>query len=83
MAGNYLSAPEANAPDVKAVSQSVREAIGDLATPTLLVFKLRHLGGGASADPVGIGGQTATETPAAGEGWNIEAQDPATVRVAE
>jgi len=44
MAGNYLSAPEANAPDVEALSQSVREAIGDLATPTLLVFKLRRLG---------------------------------------
>ncbi len=83
MAGNYLSAPEANAPDVKAVSQSVREAIGDLATPTLLVFKLRRLGSGASAGTVVIGGQTATETPAAGEGWNIEAEDPATVRVAE
>lgn len=43
MAGNYLSSPEANMPDVKAVSESVLEAIGDLATPTLLVFKLRRL----------------------------------------
>jgi tetraprenyl-beta-curcumene synthase len=43
MAGNYLSTPEANAPDVEALSQSVLKAIGDLATPTLLVFKLRRL----------------------------------------
>jgi tetraprenyl-beta-curcumene synthase len=83
MAGNYLSAPEADAPDVKAISQSVREAIGDLATPTLLVFKLRRLGSGASAGTAGIGDQTTMETTAAGEGWNIEAEDPATVRVAE
>jgi tetraprenyl-beta-curcumene synthase len=43
MAGNYLSNPEANAPDVRDVVQSVLDAIGDLAMPTLLVFKLRRL----------------------------------------
>jgi hypothetical protein len=47
MAGNYLSSPEANAPGVRAISQSVREAIGDLETPTLLVFKLWRLARGA------------------------------------
>ena len=82
MAGNYLSSPEANAPDVKALSQSVLEAIGDLATPTLLVFKLRRLGNDAT-DTAAVGGSAAIATPTAGEGWNIQAQDPATVRVAE
>lgn len=43
MAGNYLSNPEANAPDVSDVAHSVLDAIGDLATPTLLVFKLKRL----------------------------------------
>jgi tetraprenyl-beta-curcumene synthase len=43
MAGNYLSNPEADAPDVRDVAQSVLDAIGDIATPTLLVFKLRRL----------------------------------------
>lgn len=43
MAGNYLSNPEADAPDVSDVAHSVLDAIGDLATPTLLVFKLRRL----------------------------------------
>jgi tetraprenyl-beta-curcumene synthase len=82
MAGNYLSSPEANAPDVKTLSQSVLEAIGDLATPTLLVFKLRRLGSDAT-DTAAIGGSAAIAIPTAGEGWNTEARDPATVRVAE
>jgi len=82
MAGNYLSSPEANAPDVKALSQSVLEAIGDLATPTLLVFRLRRLGNDVT-DTAPVGGSAAIATPTAAEGWNIEAQDPATVRVAE
>ena len=43
MAGNYLSNPEADAPDVREVARSVLDAIGDLAAPTLLVFKLRRL----------------------------------------
>jgi len=47
MAGNYLSSPEAHAPGVEAVSQSVREEIGYLASPTLLVFKLWRLARGA------------------------------------
>jgi tetraprenyl-beta-curcumene synthase len=43
MAGNYLSNPEADAPDVRVLAQSVLDAIGELAMPTLLVFKLRRL----------------------------------------
>lgn len=43
MAGNYLSNPEAGASDVSDLAHSVLDAIGDLATPTLLVFKLRRL----------------------------------------
>jgi tetraprenyl-beta-curcumene synthase len=43
MAGNYLSNPEADEPDMRQVARSVLDAIGDLATPTLLVFKLRRL----------------------------------------
>jgi tetraprenyl-beta-curcumene synthase len=82
MAGNYLSSPEANAPDVKAVSQSVLDAIGDLATPTLLVFKLRHLGSD-STDTAVVGASAAMTTLTAEEAWNTETQDPATIRVAE
>ncbi len=43
MAGNYLSNPEANTPEVREVAHSVLEAIGELAKPTLLVFRLRRL----------------------------------------
>jgi tetraprenyl-beta-curcumene synthase len=43
MAGNYLSNPAAGAPDVSDVARSVLDAIGDLAAPTLLVFRLRRL----------------------------------------
>jgi tetraprenyl-beta-curcumene synthase len=49
MAGNYLSNPEANAPEVRDVAHSVLGAIGDLAKPTLLVFRLRRLGGGGAS----------------------------------
>jgi tetraprenyl-beta-curcumene synthase len=82
MAGNYLSSPEANASDVKAVSQSVLDAIGDLATPTLLVFKLRHLGSDTT-DTAVMGDSAAISTRTTEEGWNTETQDPATIRVAE
>ncbi len=67
MAGNYLSNPEAHAPGVRSVSQSVQEVIGPLATPTLLVFKLWRLAGGASDTPAD-GAQAATETVLAGMG---------------
>ncbi len=44
MAGNYLSNPEANEPEVSDVARSVLDTIGDdLARPTLLVFRLRAL----------------------------------------
>jgi hypothetical protein len=46
MAGNYLSNPEANTPEVSDVAGSVLDAIGELAKPTLLVFRLRRLAGG-------------------------------------
>ncbi len=82
MAGNYLSNPQANASDVRDVAHSVLDAIGDLATPTLLVFKLRRLAGGihdapADSDPI------ATAGPATQESWNAELHEPDTVRVSE
>jgi tetraprenyl-beta-curcumene synthase len=49
MAGNYLSNPEANTPEVSAVAHSVLGAIGYLARPTLLVFRLRRLAGGGTS----------------------------------
>jgi tetraprenyl-beta-curcumene synthase len=81
MAGNYLSTPEANAPDVKAVSQSVLEAIGDLATPTLLVFKLRRLGSGAT--DTAVSDSTAMTTPAVVQEWDIETRLAGAVREPE
>jgi tetraprenyl-beta-curcumene synthase len=81
MAGNYLSSPEANAPDVKAVSQSVLDAIGDLATPTLLVFKLRRLGSGAT--DTAISDSTAMTTPAVVQEWDIETRLAGAVREPE
>ncbi len=42
MAGYYLSAPEASTPGVAAASQGVRQALGSLVGPVLLVFKLRR-----------------------------------------
>jgi tetraprenyl-beta-curcumene synthase len=82
MAGNYLSNPEADAPDVSNLAHSVLDAIGDLATPTLLVFKLRRIAGGAGdrtqgSEPI------ATAAPAPIENWSSELQDPDTVRVPE
>jgi tetraprenyl-beta-curcumene synthase len=49
MAGNYLSNPEANTPEVGGVAHSVLDAIGVLAKPTLLVFWLRGRLGGDGA----------------------------------
>ena len=49
MAGNYLSNPEANTPEVSDVARSVLDAIGELAKPTLLVFRLRRLAGGGTS----------------------------------
>jgi tetraprenyl-beta-curcumene synthase len=49
MAGNYLSRAEAAAPGARPIARNVREAIGALATPTLIVFKTRWLAGHLSA----------------------------------
>jgi tetraprenyl-beta-curcumene synthase len=43
MAGNYLSNPDANTPEVSDIAHSVLGAIGHLTKPTLLVFRLRRL----------------------------------------
>jgi tetraprenyl-beta-curcumene synthase len=82
MAGNYLSAPEANTPDVKTVSQSVREAIGDLATPTLLVFKLRRLGSGGP-DTASVNVPVARRTPTADQEWDTEKRLTGAIREPE
>jgi len=48
MAGYYLSDPEASVPGAKPIAQTVREAIGGLMAPTLLVFKVRRVAGGVA-----------------------------------
>jgi tetraprenyl-beta-curcumene synthase len=47
MAGYYLSFPEASAPNAAPIAKHVRTAIGQLATPALLVFKARRLVAGS------------------------------------
>ena len=74
MAGNYLSSPEAHAPGVRAVSQGVREEIGELETPTLLVFKLWRLARGATDTPP-YSGPTAAETVLVDHGWSAQVHD--------
>jgi tetraprenyl-beta-curcumene synthase len=82
MVGNYLSTPEAKAPDVRAISQNVLEAIGDLASPTLLVFRLRRLVGGvghqAAVDSSAVAG-----TSTVAQLWDTEAQVTGAVREAD
>jgi tetraprenyl-beta-curcumene synthase len=51
MAGYYLSDPQASTPEILPIAQNVREAIGALATPTLLVFKARRFAGRKHAQP--------------------------------
>jgi tetraprenyl-beta-curcumene synthase len=79
MAGNYLSSPEANAPGVRVISQSVREAIGYLETPTLLVFKLWRLARGTTDTPAEIDSST-TETVPADRWWSTQTHDTDTSR---
>jgi tetraprenyl-beta-curcumene synthase len=43
MIGNYLSTPEAHSPELRPVSESVLETVGELRRPTMLVFALRRL----------------------------------------
>jgi tetraprenyl-beta-curcumene synthase len=43
MACSYLSAPEVSAPDVLALAEGVRGALGPLAVPALAVFRMRRL----------------------------------------
>jgi tetraprenyl-beta-curcumene synthase len=45
MAGYYLSDPEGSAPGAREIARGVREAIGGLMTPTLVVFKARRVAG--------------------------------------
>jgi tetraprenyl-beta-curcumene synthase len=72
MAGNYLSNPEADAPEVRDVARSVLDAIGDLARPTLLIFKLRRLGKGVGDTPTGET-LTPVASPAEGHPWDLHA----------
>jgi tetraprenyl-beta-curcumene synthase len=43
MIGNYLSTPEAHSGELRPVSDSVLETVGELRRPTMLVFTLRRL----------------------------------------
>lgn len=51
MIANYLSTPEAQSAQLAPVSEAVLATTGPLATPTLLVFKLRHLGATLAPEP--------------------------------
>jgi tetraprenyl-beta-curcumene synthase len=46
MAGYYLSAPEASAPEARTIARGVREAVGGLVAPAMVVFKARKVAGG-------------------------------------
>lgn len=46
MAGFYLSAREASAPEARPISRGVREAVGGLVAPTMAVFRARRVVGG-------------------------------------
>jgi tetraprenyl-beta-curcumene synthase len=45
MTGYYLSDPQASAPGARRISREVRQAIGGLMAPTLMVFKARRVVG--------------------------------------
>jgi tetraprenyl-beta-curcumene synthase len=51
MIANYLSTPEAQSAQLESVSEAVLATTGPLARPTLLVFKLRQLGGAREPRP--------------------------------
>jgi tetraprenyl-beta-curcumene synthase len=63
MACSYLSAPEASSPDALAAARSVRHALGGLARPALVVFKLRALT--ARCGRAGAGAFVRTQAPSA------------------
>lgn len=46
MIGNYLSSPDAGAPELQAIGAQVLESTGPLGGPTMLVFKCRRAGRG-------------------------------------
>jgi hypothetical protein len=46
MAGFYLSDREASAPEARPIAQGVREAVGGLVAPAMVVFKARRVAGG-------------------------------------
>ena len=79
MAGNYLSSPEAHAPRVRAVSLGVRGAIGYLATPTLIVFKLWRLARGAG-DTEAAWDPAAIAAPATDRKRDSETQNAGAIR---
>jgi tetraprenyl-beta-curcumene synthase len=45
MAGFYLSGPEASATEARPIARGVREAVGGLVAPTMMVFRVRRLVG--------------------------------------
>jgi tetraprenyl-beta-curcumene synthase len=63
MACNYLSAPEVSAPDGLALAQAVRDTLGAIAGPVLLVFRIRLLASRVIARRRGAA--TATHEPVA------------------
>jgi tetraprenyl-beta-curcumene synthase len=65
MACSYLAAPEASAGGAQSIARCVRESLGPLARPMLLVFKLRRLAGGGSPGPVAPAVAAGDHAPAA------------------
>ncbi len=73
MIANYLSTPEAQSAQLAPVSQAVLATTGPLATPTLLVFKLRHLNVGEGL----VSRRTPTsESVSARERESVDAGEP-------
>lgn len=56
MVCNYLSCEEASCPPAATVAQGVREQLGGVAAPMLLMFRVRHLAGSAAAAPRRLAG---------------------------
>ncbi len=58
MACSYLAAPEASAASVAAVARSVRDSLGPLAGPMLLILRLRGLAGETTEPTASAAGQS-------------------------
>lgn len=86
MIANYLSTPEAQSAQLAPVSEAVLATTGPLAAPTLLVFKLRHLGGGRTQEALvgpepGLAGVREHESVAVQGGPSVDINEPRTPKL--